>query len=182
MLFDPIFLEGAYLIKPNPIIDERGWFCRTYCEDNFREYGLDSKWVQMNHSYNKKKGTLRGMHFQLNQFAEVKLVRCIRGSIYDVIIDLRENSPTLLKWFGYELSSENKTMLYIPKGFAHGFQTLEDDSEVLYCHSEFYKPGSESGLRYDDPSLNIDWPLTVDFISERDTKHKFIDSEFRGTP
>lgn len=128
----------------------------------------------MNHSYTALKGTLRGMHFQQPPYAEIKLVRCIAGAAFDVIVDLRENSATYLQWFGAEISASNKQMLYIPEGFAHGFQALTDDVELVYCHSEFYTPAAESGVRYNDPKLRIQWPLKAVEISERDLQHPLL--------
>ena len=136
--------------------------------------------VQFNYSFNKAKGTVRGMHFQHAPFAEIKMLRCIAGAVYDVIIDLRKDSPTFLKWFGTELSAQNKKMLYIPAGFAHGFQTLTDDVELIYHHTEFYMPSAEAGIPYDDKTINIHWPLAVSEISERDAHHPLIDSTFKG--
>jgi dTDP-4-dehydrorhamnose 3,5-epimerase len=134
----------------------------------------------MNHSVTFKKGTVRGMHYQLPPFSEIKMVRCIVGAIYDVIVDIRANSPTYLQWFGTELSAKNKKMMYIPEGFAHGFQTVTDDCELIYHHSNFYTPNSEGGLKFNDKSINIDWPLAVTEISERDNSHPLIDANFKG--
>lgn len=134
----------------------------------------------MNHSFTKTKGSIRGMHFQYPPHSEVKLVRCIAGAVQDVIVDLRQGSPTFLQWFGMELSALNRQMLYIPQGFAHGFQTLTDNCELLYQHSTIYQPGAEGGLRYNDESINIDWTLEVTVISERDNRHPLIDENFTG--
>jgi dTDP-4-dehydrorhamnose 3,5-epimerase len=173
-------LEGAYLIEPHLFTDERGWFLRYYCKDEFREIGHSKEWVQCNHSHTHLKGTLRGMHFQRPPFEEIKLVRCIAGAVYDVIIDLRDGSPTFLKWFGIELSATNRRMLYIPEGFAHGFQVLTDNSELLYHHTAIYTPGSEGGIRYDDPVVGIGWPLEVTVLSGRDSQHTFLNDNFKG--
>jgi dTDP-4-dehydrorhamnose 3,5-epimerase len=134
----------------------------------------------MNHSYTTKKGTVRGMHYQLPPYREIKMVRCVRGKVFDVIIDIRRSSDTFRQWFGVELSPAAMNMLYIPEGFAHGFQTLADDSELLYHHSEFYTPNAEGGIRFDDPSVNIKWPLEVTSVSERDLNHPLLTKEFKG--
>ena len=180
MTFSPTPLKGSYIINLTPFSDERGWFARTYCENEFREIGHAEKWVQMNHSCTTKKGTVRGMHYQLPPFREIKMVRCIRGKVFDVIIDIRKDSATFLQWFGVELSPEAMNMLYIPVGFAHGFQTLSDNSEMIYHHSEFYSPGAEGGIKYNDPAVNIKWPLEVTSISERDLNHPGLTEKFKG--
>lgn len=180
MIFTETILKGSYEITLTPRGDSRGWFARTYCKKEFEQIGHQQEWVQMNHSYSSKKGTVRGMHFQHKPFAEIKMLRCIAGSVYDVIIDLRKDSSTFLKWFGTELSAQNKKMLYIPAGFAHGFQTLTDDVELIYHHTEYYMPSAEAGLRYNDELINIAWPLEVSQVSERDTSHPVIDSTFKG--
>ena len=143
MIFTATELVGSYVIDLQPIEDERGWFARTYCKNEFGKIGHTKDWVQLNHSFTKQIGSIRGMHFQLAPFSEIKLVRCIAGAVYDVIIDLRKNSPTFFKYFGVELSASNKKMIYIPEGFAHGFQALTDDCELIYHHSQFYTPGVE---------------------------------------
>lgn len=180
MIFDPLPLMGAYKIFPEPITDSRGWFYRFYCANEFAQHGLEINWVQCNHSFSAVKGSLRGMHYQHAPFGEAKLVRCTAGAIFDVIVDVRADSPTFLKWYGAELSSENKTMFYIPVGFAHGFQTLLPGTEVQYQHSAFYTPGAESGLRYNDPAIAIAWPISITEISERDKNHPMIDNGFKG--
>jgi dTDP-4-dehydrorhamnose 3,5-epimerase len=164
-------LDGAYIIEIEAIEDERGSFARSWCQKEFVEHGLNSRIVQCNISFNKKRGTLRGMHFQVEPFAEAKLVRCTRGAIYDVIINLRENSNSLKKWFAVELNESNQRMLYIPKGFAHGFQTLEDNTEVFYQMSEFYYPEYSRGLRWDDPFFSIKWPDGERIISKKDQEY-----------
>jgi dTDP-4-dehydrorhamnose 3,5-epimerase len=136
--------------------------------------------VQLNHSVTDKKGTIRGMHFQIEPFREIKMVKCIAGAVYDVIIDLRRDSSTFLKWFGAELSAKNKKMLYIPEGFAHGFQCLGDNCELIYHHSAFYIPGAEGGIRYDDLMIKIKWPLPVTLLSPRDATHPYLDENFKG--
>jgi dTDP-4-dehydrorhamnose 3,5-epimerase len=171
MIFRETALKGAYEIDLEVHADERGSFARSYCWREFQEHGLDPRIVQCNVSHNGKRGTLRGMHYQAEPNAENKLVRCARGAIYDVIIDLRPESPTYCNWIGVELRArpgQPSTMLYIPHGFAHGFQTLEDDSEVFYQMSEFYAPAAGRGVRWDDPVFRIEWPEPVRVISERD--------------
>ncbi|MDI3321657.1 dTDP-4-dehydrorhamnose 3,5-epimerase [Pinibacter soli] len=180
MTFTSTSLQASFVVDLNVFKDDRGWFARTYCKDEFAQIGHDAEWVQMNHSFTSKKGTIRGMHFQLPPFEEIKMVRCISGAVYDVIIDLRKDSATFLQYFGTELSAGNRRMLYIPKGFAHGFQTLSDDAELIYHHSQFYKPGVESGIRYDDPVIGIQWPLQAVNVSERDLNHSLIDNNFKG--
>ena len=180
MIFKPAPLPGSYIIDLTPFSDSRGWFARTYCKNEFTEIGHTKEWVQINHSFTTTAGALRGMHYQLPPFKEIKLVRCIAGAVYDVIVDLRENSATFLKWFGAELSAKNKKMMYIPEGFAHGFQTLTADAELIYHHTEFYAPGAEQGLRYNDSRMGINWPLEVIEISERDKQHPLLGSSFTG--
>ena len=180
MNFKPTPLEGSYLIELKPFTDERGWFSRYYCKDLFAQIGHDKEWLQMNHSFTRKKGTLRGMHFQLAPFREIKMVRCIAGVVYDVIIDLRKDSATFLQWFGAEISAANREMIYIPEGFAHGFQCLTDNCELLYHHSAIYQPGHEGGIRYDDPAISINWPLPVEELSERDANHPYLTTQFKG--
>ncbi|MGC4104638.1 dTDP-4-dehydrorhamnose 3,5-epimerase [Ferruginibacter sp.] len=180
MTFTATSLKGSYIVELNAFTDERGWFARTYCKKEFEAIGHNSEWVQMNHSYTKQKGSIRGMHYQLPPFSEIKMVRCIAGAVYDVIIDLRKESPTFLQWFGTELSAENRKMLYIPEGFAHGFQTLSNDCELIYHHSQFYTPGAEGGIRYNDPAVNINWPLPANNISARDEQHPLLNENFKG--
>ena len=180
MIFNPTPLAGSYVIGLAPISDNRGWFSRFYCKEEFLQIGHSKEWVQANHSVTHALGTIRGLHFQRPPNAEIKLVRCISGAVYDVIVDLRKNSATFLQWFGVELSAANKQMLYIPEGFAHGFQTLQNDTELLYFHSEFYAPGAEEGLPYNDDTLNIRWPLPVTELSQRDQEHSFINKNFQG--
>jgi len=180
MKFVETKLKGAFVITPDLIEDERGFFARTFCRREFEDHGLNPDLVQCNLSFNKKKGTLRGMHYQASPHAEVKLVRCTAGAVYDVIIDLRSASPTFKQWLSVELTAENRKMLYIPKGFAHGFQTLADNTELIYHHSAYYSPEYERGLKFDDSGLSIDWPLPVDVISARDQSHPQIDNKFLG--
>jgi dTDP-4-dehydrorhamnose 3,5-epimerase len=168
MRFTPTTLQDAVLIDLEKRADPRGWFARTFCEAEFAAAGLATRFVQANASANPQAGTLRGMHFQHAPHAEVKVVRCTRGAIFDAIIDLRPHSPTFRRWEGFELTAENGRMLYVPEGFAHGYLTLENDSEVGYLVSYPYTPGAEGGLRYDDPGFGVAWPSEVAVISDKD--------------
>lgn len=168
MIFKETRLKDAYVISIEKREDPRGFFARAWCRREFEEHGLRADFVQANISYNLKKGTLRGMHYQVSPYEEVKLVRCTKGAIYDSIIDLRPDSPTFKNWIGVELTSASRDMLYVPEGFGHGFQVLEDDTEVFYDVTQFYHPGSERGVRYDDPAFGIAWPMDVRVISEKD--------------
>lgn len=180
MKFIPTPLSGSYIIEPEPFTDARGWFARVYCKNEFQQIGHTKEWVQLNHSFTSQAGSLRGMHFQYPPHTEIKMVRCIAGSIYDVIIDVRSGSPTFLKWFGAELSAVNRKMLYIPEGFAHGFQTLTDNCELIYHHTSFYTPGSEGAIRFNDKKIGIQWPRDVKDISDRDKQHPLLDDSFTG--
>jgi dTDP-4-dehydrorhamnose 3,5-epimerase len=168
MIFTETKLKGAYTIDIQRHEDHRGFFARGWCQREFEEHGLVPQVVQSNISYNIARGTLRGMHYQVEPYGETKLVRCTRGAVHDVIVDLRPDSPTYLQWLGVDLSAENYRMLFVPVGFAHGFQTLTDDVEVTYQVSQFYAPASERGARYNDPAFGIEWPLTVQVISDKD--------------
>ena len=168
MRFTPLALAGARLVELDPIADERGFFARAWCEREFAEHGLNPHLVQCNISFNTRKGTLRGMHWQAAPHGEAKLVRCTRGALYDVIVDLRPDSATYRRWLGIELTAMQRNALYIPEGLAHGFQTLESDSEIFYQMSGFHHPASARGLRWNDPAFNITWPLIDPLISERD--------------
>jgi dTDP-4-dehydrorhamnose 3,5-epimerase len=168
MIFTETRLQGAYLIDIEKREDHRGFFARTWCQHEFGEHGLVARLVQANLSFNRQRGTLRGMHYQTPPYAEAKLVRCTRGAIYDVIVDLRPDSPSFKQWIGVELSAVNYRMLYVPEGFAHGFQTLEDNVEIMYQVTQFYTPEAEGGIRYNDPALGIMLPLEVTVISEKD--------------
>jgi dTDP-4-dehydrorhamnose 3,5-epimerase len=180
MIFTETPLQDSYTIELEPFTDERGWFARYFCMDEFSQIGHTNEWMQMNHSATYKKGSLRGMHYQLPPFSEIKLVRCIAGAVFDVIVDLRKESKTFLQWFGAELSSSNKKMMYIAEGFAHGFQCLTDNCELLYHHTGFYKSDAEAGIKYDDSKINITWPLPVTVISERDKSHPYLNENFKG--
>lgn len=168
MLFKETPLAGAYIIDVEERRDDRGFFARTFCAREFEEHGLQTVVSQCNISFNYQKGTLRGMHYTVPPMNEAKLVRVVRGAIYDVIIDLRPESPTYKQHVGVELTASNRRALYIPPMFAHGFQTLEDDTEVFYQMSDFYAPGHDRGVRYDDPAFGIQWPLPVSVIAEKD--------------
>lgn len=161
-------LQDAFLVFPEPSEDQRGFFARTFCQQEFAGHGLQTAFVQHSRSLSRTRGTLRGLHFQAEPHSEVKVVTCIAGAIYDVIVDLRTQSPTYLHWQGFELTARSLASLYVPKGFAHGFQTLTADAQVHYLISEFYQPAAARGLRYDDPALAIDWPEAVSEISHRD--------------
>ncbi len=171
MKFTPLFLAGAFVIEPEPIADERGFFARTFCSEEFAAHGLDPSLVQCSISFNRRKGTLRGMHYQTKPHEEVKLVRCTMGAIYDVIVDLRLESSTFKRWVGVELSAENRKAIYIPKGFAHGFLTLADESEVTYHMSEFFHAECAAGVRWNDAAFAIDWPNEIKVMSERDKNY-----------
>jgi dTDP-4-dehydrorhamnose 3,5-epimerase len=175
MKFQETPLKGAFTVDLDRIEDERGFFARSFCEREFAARGLESKFVQCNVSYNRLAGTLRGLHFQAQPHGEAKLVRCTMGAIYDVIVDVRADSTTYLKWFGAEISAQDRIALFIPRGFAHGFQTLVDDSEVLYQMSEFFHPESARGIRWNDPMLAIRWPLQNFTISEKDRTYPLIE-------
>lgn len=168
MKFVPTTLEGLLVVEPEPRRDERGFLARTYCEKEFAAQGLNTRWVQQNHARTLGLGSVRGMHWQAEPLPEIKLVRCLAGRVLDVVVDVRPGSPTFGKWHAEELSGENMRALYIPAGFAHGFQCLEDVCELFYLMSEFYVPEMACGLRCDDPEIRIAWPLSVISLSPRD--------------
>jgi dTDP-4-dehydrorhamnose 3,5-epimerase len=168
MIFKDTELKDAYIIELERLSDDRGFFSRSYCANEFREHGIKHHILQSNVSYNKAKGTLRGLHYQEKPYEEAKLIRCTKGAVYDVIIDIRPGSISYKNWTGAELNEQNHRMLYVPKGFAHGFITLEDKTEVTYQMSEIYTPGVDKGIRWDDPAFAIEWPVTVSKISEKD--------------
>jgi dTDP-4-dehydrorhamnose 3,5-epimerase len=174
MIFTPLRLDGAFAVDLNRREDARGFFARLFCAQEFADHGLAVIWKQCNTSFTREIGTLRGLHFQRPPMAEAKLVKCLRGAVFDVLVDLRQNSPTFGRWTSLELSAENRTMAYVPPGFAHGFQTLARDTELLYFHSEVYSPAHEGGVRFDDPELNIGWPLPVIDLSSRDAAHPYL--------
>ena len=171
MIFQETKLKGSFIIEPERLKDERGFFARTWCKREFETRGLNPELVQCNISFNKKRGTLRGMHYQEAPREEVRLVRCTMGAIYDVIIDLRPDSQTFKQWFYVELTAKNRKMFYIPEGFAHGFLTLEHNTEVFYQMSEFYAPECARGVRWNDPNFGILWPVKVKVISEKDVQY-----------
>jgi dTDP-4-dehydrorhamnose 3,5-epimerase len=180
MIFRKTLLNGIYIIELETFNDERGLFARTFCKKEFSKIDHSKEFVQFNHSITHKKGTVRGMHYQMPPFSEIKLIRCIRGSVYDVVIDIREGSPTFLKHFSIELSEANMLSIYVPEGFAHGFQTLEDNTQLIYHHTAYYVPGHEAGIRYDDPVIGIQWPLPVAVITEKDMNHRLLNNQFKG--
>jgi dTDP-4-dehydrorhamnose 3,5-epimerase len=171
MKFSELELSGAFLVEIDKIKDDRGFFGRAWCKNEFDAHGLKSDICQINTSLTHRKGTLRGMHYQVPPATESKFVRCTKGRIYDVIVDLRPESPTFMDWTGIELSSENFRMLYVPERFGHGFLTLEDGCEMYYIATQFYTPSAERGLRWDDPALGINWPESIKLVSERDKQH-----------
>lgn len=172
MIFKETELGGAFVVEPERFEDERGFFARGWSRREFEERGLDARLVETNISFNRRRGTLRGMHFQSAPRAQAKLVRCTMGAIYDVVVDLRPESPTFRRWVGVELSAENRLMLFVPEGFAHGFQTLADETEVFYQMSEYYAPETAGGVRWDDPAFRIDWPdAPARIINERDANY-----------
>lgn len=174
MIFQETELKGVFLIKVEKKQDERGFFARSWCASEFEERNLDSRFVQCNISHNAKKGTIRGLHYQSDPFGESKLVRCTKGKLFDVVVDVRPKSPTFCKWISIVLSSSEYNMIYIPRGYAHGFQTLEDDTDVFYQMSEFFHPECSRGYSWDDPAFGIQWSLPCSTISERDKSYKKI--------
>lgn len=179
MKFAAAKLSGAFVIEIEPIEDERGFFARTFCVQEFKAHGLNFEIIQSSISHNAKKGTIRGMHYQVSPHEESKLIRCTRGAIHDVFVDIRRQSPTYRQWESVTLTAENRKMLYLPPGFAHGFQSLEDDTEVSYQISNIFVPEAARGLRWDDPALGIAWPLPVSVISERDRNYPKLEEETR---
>jgi len=180
MKFEETPLKGAYRIDLEKREDERGFFSRLYCKKEFSELNLTTSFVQINNSFNLDKGTLRGMHYQLSPDAEVKMIRCLKGSIFDMALDLRPDSSTYGKSFGLELNDHNRTMFYIPEGFAHGFITLEESTEIIYFSSSFYSPDSERGIKFDDKSFNWNWPLQPSVVSDKDKSWPDFDREYHG--
>jgi len=173
-------LSGLTLVQRKTLDDPRGFLSRFYCAEEFREVGLNKTIAQINHTLTRNKGTARGLHFQNSPHTEAKFVSCLKGEIFDVAVDLRCGSPTFLQWYGVILSAHNRLSLIIPDGFAHGFQTLTKNCELIYLHTTAYHPEVEGALNLTDPKLNIEWPLTIEEMSERDRKHKFIDHDFKG--
>ncbi len=180
MTFTETILKGSFIIDLSVFTDDRGGFARTFCKKEFQKIGHTKEFVQFNHSYNTLKGTVRGMHYQVPPYQEIKLIRCIKGAVQDVIIDMRKDSPTFLQHINVELNEENKKMIYVPEGFAHGFQTLVDDTQLMYHHTEYYAPNADAGLNHNDKTLNIKWTLPVSVISEKDKNYKLIDNTFKA--
>ncbi len=180
MKFHPTPFSGVWLIEPTLVADERGWFTRTFCSDTFREKGLRHEFVQANHSHCVQAGILRGLHYQVPPSAEAKLVRCIRGEVFDVIVDVRKGSATFLQWFGQTLSADNRCMIYVPEGFAHGYQAIEAGSELAYQASSAYAPKFEHRIRFDDPRIGIKWPIEAAILSPKDESTTWLDSDFQG--
>ena len=176
MIFHELEIPGAFLLEPERLEDRRGFFARTYCRQELEARGLDPTIVQCNISVNRVRGTVRGMHYQVAPYEEIKLVRCTAGAIYDVIVDLRPQSPTFRQHLGVELTAKNRLSLYIPAGVGHGFQSLEDDTEVFYQMSEFYYPEAARGVRWNDPAFAIEWPLPIAIISRRDQEFPDFES------
>jgi dTDP-4-dehydrorhamnose 3,5-epimerase len=175
MIFHETKLPGAFIVELDKKLDDRGFFARAFCANEFQDHGMPGRFVQANMSFNHKKGTLRGMHYQVQPASEPKFIRCINGAIWDVIIDMRPESPTYLQHIGVELSAENRKAIYVPDMFAHGNQALTDGAELLYLVGEFYTPGCERGVRFDDPAIGIEWPLPVTVISDKDAKWPLLD-------
>ena len=180
MQFTPLSLKDAYTIDLQPRGDERGRFTRLFCARELAQIGHTKPIVNVNHSYTQKAGTIRGMHFQYPPDCEIKIVKCVRGAIWDCIVDIRKNSPTFLKWEGVELTENNHRMIYVPEGFAHGFQSLSDDVEIVYFVSNFYASNNEGGLRFDDPALSIPWQREATEVSVRDREHALLNADFQG--
>lgn len=176
----PLYLTGAWLIEAETFQDQRGTFVRFFCQNEFDKIHKGKPIEQINYSRTVPKGAVRGLHFQRPPKTETRLVRCLRGSVFDVIVDLRSGSETFLQWHGEILSGKNMKMLYVPDGFAHGFQALEENVEMLYLHTGFYDPEYEGGVRYDDPRLRVQWPLSIAEISDRDRSHPLLTAEFEG--
>ena len=180
MKFTKTKIKDLYLIEPEPFLDDRGMFVRVFCREEFKEINHSKEIVNISHSSTKKKGSIRGMHFQYPPKAEIKIVKCINGSIFDVAIDLRKDSTTFLKYYGEILSADNMKMLYVPEGFAHGFQSLENNIEIIYYTTEFYSPQDEGIVRYDDSKIGIEWPLEITGISDKDKNNAFSSDNFKG--
>jgi dTDP-4-dehydrorhamnose 3,5-epimerase len=178
MKFTHAPIEGVFVIEQEPRGDERGFFARSFCEKEFGQHKLETRFVQVNNSFSVQKGTLRGMHYQLEPWQEVKVVRCVRGRLFDVALDLREGSPTFGKHFGAELTAENRKWMYVPRGFGHGFLTLEENTEALYLVSNFYSADRERGIRWNDPRFNIAWPAKPVVLSDKDAKHRDFDPAY----
>jgi dTDP-4-dehydrorhamnose 3,5-epimerase len=175
MLFKEATLPGVYVVEPERINDQRGFFARIWCKSELQRHGLKSELAQSNVGFSYRKGTLRGLHFQRHPYAEVKIVRCTRGAIFDVVADVRPGSPSYKRWFGVELSDENGRMIYVPEGFAQGYITLKDNTEMMYHTSKLYQAEAACGVRYNDPAFNIQWPLVATVISEQDRNWPLVE-------
>ena len=180
MRFNKTKIKGLYIAELDPLSDDRGFFTRTYCNKELEKINVEKPIKQINHSLTSTVGSIRGMHYQNYPYLEIKMVRCISGEVFDVAVDLRKDSDTFLQWHGEYLSAENSKMMIIPEGFAHGFQVIKPNSELLYFHTDFYSPNEEGAVNAFDPLLKIDWPLKVTEISERDNSHSFLNIEFKG--
>jgi len=180
MEFHSTFIRDLYVAELTPFIDNRGFFARTYCEAELKNINVSQTLTQINHSRTVQVGTVRGMHFQYPPHAEIKMVRCLVGAIFDVVIDIRKNSDTFLQWFGEYLTPDNFKMMVIPAGFAHGFQVIEPNSELLYFHTASYAPESESGILFNDEKVGITWPIKATELSDRDRNHEKLDENFTG--
>lgn len=180
--FHPTPFEGLWVVQRKPVEDPRGFFCRFFCAEEFQAFGLEKPIAQINHTDTVKKGAVRGLHFQYPPYSESKIVSCLRGEVYDVAVDIRRGSHTFLQWHGEILSAANQRSLLIPEGFAHGFQTLTENCELLYLHSEAFHPQAEGALHVADPGIGIGWPIAMTELSERDRSHPFIDLDFKGIP
>ena len=178
--FEALYVRGAWRVIPEPIGDDRGWFARYFCSAQAHEYALETRFVQFNQSFTREPGTIRGMHLQIGEGAEAKLIKCVRGRVLDVLLDLRQGSATFMQHCAVELSAENRAAAYLPPGIAHGFQTLEADTELMYHHSNFYMPDTERGVRYDDPRADIRWPLPTAGISPKDQQWPLLSADFAG--
>ena len=180
MEFNSTKMKGLFVIEPKPFRDSRGFFERIFCKEEFRRAGLEKEIVQINRSITIAQGTIRGMHYQNPPYAEVKIIKCLRGKVFDVAVDLRSTSPTFLHWHGVELSAEQGNAVYIPEGFAHGFQTLEENCELLYMHTQNYNPANEGGICFNEPKVNIHWPLPIGYVSQRDKSHPLLNEGYKG--
>ena len=180
MKFAKTIINGVYVISMEPHFDERGWFGRTFCADEFKEVVGAITFVQLNQSFNEKRGTFRGMHYQVPPFAEKKLIRCVSGGVLDIVVDIRRGSPTFLQSFAVELTAENRDMIFIPEGIAHGFITLDDRTSLLYHHTAFHHPDAARGIRYDDPLMKIKLPLAIEVMSGRDRSYENLPANFTG--
>jgi dTDP-4-dehydrorhamnose 3,5-epimerase len=180
MRFAETFLKGAYIIESESSKDNRGIFSRLFCKTEFKKIGFNKEIVQINHSLTNKKGSIRGMHYQIQPYSEIKMIKCIKGKVFDVIVDIRKDSSTFLKWHAEIISENDGKMMYVPEGFAHGFQTLEDYSELVYFHTNYYNKNCERRISFKDPLINIKWPLKISEISEKDSDIRLLNEEFRG--